>query len=117
MEGLLFCPFSKFERLASFPLSMFKACVETDTKFDPDYYDHHKFRIFGQLLFYTRLLSGNGWLVIHLRGYFYFDVSWASTTEQIRNDQEIFEFLLSSGWFIHCLRNFKKFRKLKNNKF
>ena len=29
--------------------------------------------------------------------YFYFDISWASTTEQIRNDQEIFEFLLSSG--------------------
>ena len=31
--------------------------------------------------------------------YFYFDISWASTTEQIRNDQEIFEFLLSSGCF------------------
>ena len=46
--------------------------------------------------------------------YFYFDISWASTTEQIRNDQEIFEFLLSSGWFIHCLRNFKKYRKLKD---
>ena len=40
--------------------------------------------------------------------YFYFDISWASTTEQIRNDQEIFEFLLSSGVFIHCLKNFKK---------
>ena len=40
--------------------------------------------------------------------YFYFDISWASTTEQIRNDQEIFEFLLSSGIFIHCLRNVKK---------
>ncbi len=40
--------------------------------------------------------------------YFYFDISWASTTEQIRNDQEIFEFLLSSGIFIHCLKNFKK---------
>ena len=38
--------------------------------------------------------------------YFYFDISWASTTEQIRNDQEIFEFLLSSGIFLHCLRNF-----------
>ena len=24
--------------------------------------------------------------------YFYFDISWASTTQQIRNDQEIFEF-------------------------
>ena len=40
--------------------------------------------------------------------YFYFDVSWASTTQQIRNDQEIFEFLLSTGIFIHCYRNFKK---------
>ncbi len=40
--------------------------------------------------------------------YFYFDVSWASTTEQIRNDQEIFEFLLSTGIFLHCLKNFKK---------
>ena len=38
--------------------------------------------------------------------YFYFDISWASTTEQIRNDQEIFEFLLSSGIFIHCLKKF-----------
>ena len=40
--------------------------------------------------------------------YFYFDISWASTTEQIRNDQEIFEFLLSSGIFIHCFKNFKE---------
>jgi len=40
--------------------------------------------------------------------YFYFDISWASTTEQIRNDQEIFEFLLSTGIFLHCLSNFKK---------
>ena len=40
--------------------------------------------------------------------YFYFDVSWASTTQQIRNDQEIFEFLLSTGIFLHCFRNFKK---------
>jgi hypothetical protein len=39
--------------------------------------------------------------------YFYFDVSWASTTQQIRNDQEIFEFLLSTGIFLHCFRNFK----------
>ena len=39
--------------------------------------------------------------------YFYFDISWASTTEQIRNDQEIFEFLLSTGIFLHCLSNFK----------
>ena len=40
--------------------------------------------------------------------YFYFDISWASTTQQIRNDQEIFEFLLSTGIFIHCYGNFKK---------
>ena len=43
--------------------------------------------------------------------YFYFDISWASTTEQIRNDQEIFEFLLSSGIFIHCLRNYRHLSK------
>ena len=39
--------------------------------------------------------------------YFYFDISWASTTEQIRNDQEIFEFLLSTGLLLHCWENFK----------
>ena len=42
--------------------------------------------------------------------YFYFDISWASTTEQVRNDQEIFEFLLSSGIFLHCLKKFKKLK-------
>ena len=40
--------------------------------------------------------------------YFYFDVSWASTTEQIRNDQEIFEFLLSTGLLLHCINNCEK---------
>ena len=40
--------------------------------------------------------------------YFYFDISWASTTQQIRNDQEIFEFLLSTGIFLHCYSTFKK---------
>ena len=45
--------------------------------------------------------------------YFYFDISWASTTEQIRNDQEIFEFLLSTGIFLHCLRNLKKYFRQK----
>ena len=40
--------------------------------------------------------------------YFYFDISWASTTEQIRNDQEIFEFLLSTGLFLHCLKSLRK---------
>ena len=42
--------------------------------------------------------------------YFYFDVSWASTTQQIRNDQEIFEFLLSTGIYLHCWKNFRKKR-------
>ena len=45
--------------------------------------------------------------------YFYFDISWASTTQQIRNDQEIFEFLLATGIYIHCLRNFRKNSTLK----
>ena len=44
--------------------------------------------------------------------YFYFDISWASTTQQIRNDQEIFEFLLSTGIFLHCLK-YMKFKKIK----
>ena len=39
--------------------------------------------------------------------YFYFDISWASTTEQIRNDQEIFEVLLSTGIFIHSFKSFQ----------
>tara|TARA_Y100000589_G_scaffold223088_1_gene210644 strand:- start:923 stop:1594 length:672 start_codon:yes stop_codon:yes gene_type:complete len=41
----------------------------------------------------------------------YYDISWASTVEHIRNDQEIFEFLLSTGLFLHFWDNFK------NNKF
>ena len=44
--------------------------------------------------------------------YFYFDISWASTISQIRNDQEIFEVLFSSGLFMHCINNLKL---LKNN--
>ena len=44
--------------------------------------------------------------------YFYFDISWASTTEQIRNDQEIFECLLSTGIFLHCFTKYKKNRFL-----
>jgi len=39
--------------------------------------------------------------------YFYFDISWASTIKQIRNDQEIFEFLFSTGIFLHCYENIK----------
>ena len=40
----------------------------------------------------------------------YYDISWASTIEHIRNDpdQEVFELLLSSGIFIHCWNNFRK---------
>ena len=34
--------------------------------------------------------------------YLYFDISYASTIKQIRNDQEIFEVLMSLGLFIHC---------------
>ena len=42
--------------------------------------------------------------------YAYYDISWASTTEHIRNDQEIFEFLLSTGIFLHFWDNFKNHR-------
>ncbi len=34
--------------------------------------------------------------------YFYFDISNASTVQQIRNDQEIFELLMALGLFLHC---------------
>ena len=34
--------------------------------------------------------------------YFYFDISYASTIRQIRNDQEIFELLLAIGLLSHC---------------
>ena len=37
----------------------------------------------------------------------YYDLSWASTVQHIRNDQEIFEFLLSTGIFLHFWDNFK----------
>ena len=37
----------------------------------------------------------------------YYDLSWASTVEHIRDDTEIFEFLLSSGIFLHFWDNFK----------
>ena len=46
--------------------------------------------------------------------YFYFDISWASTTQQIRNDQEIFEFLLSTGIFLHFWENLIIFKNSKN---
>ena len=37
----------------------------------------------------------------------YYDLSWASTIEHIRDDSEIFEFLLSSGMFLHFWDNLK----------
>ena len=41
----------------------------------------------------------------------YYDLSWASTVPHIRNDQEIFEFLLSTGIFLHFWHNFKLLKK------
>ena len=38
---------------------------------------------------------------------FYYEISWASTVEHIRNDLEIYEFLLSTGIFLHFWDNFK----------
>ena len=40
---------------------------------------------------------------------FYYEISWASTVEHIRNDLEIYEFLLSTGIFLHFWNNFKLF--------
>ena len=37
----------------------------------------------------------------------YYDLSWASTIEHIRDDTEIFEFLLSTGVFLHFWDNLK----------
>ena len=37
----------------------------------------------------------------------YYEISWASTIEHIRNDLEIYEFLLSSGFLMHFLENVK----------
>ena len=46
---------------------------------------------------------------------FYYEISWASTVEHIRNDLEIYEFLLSTGIFLHFWNNFKLFLK-RNSK-
>ncbi|KGF88952.1 hypothetical protein EU91_0064 [Prochlorococcus marinus str. GP2] len=43
---------------------------------------------------------------------FYYEISWASTIEHIRNDLEIYEFLLSTGIFMH-FRNNLKLSKIK----
>ena len=44
---------------------------------------------------------------------FYYEISWVSTIEHIRNDLEIYEFLLSTGFLMHFLDNLKllKFNK------
>ena len=44
----------------------------------------------------------------------YYDLSWASTVQHIRNDQEIFEFLFSTGIFLHFWQNIKKLKNSKN---
>ena len=44
---------------------------------------------------------------------FYYEISWASTIEHIRNDLEIYEFLLSAGFFMHFLDNLKSNKKNK----
>ena len=40
--------------------------------------------------------------------YFYFDISWVSTISQIRNDQEVFELLFSSGMLLHCIKQYRR---------
>ncbi len=37
--------------------------------------------------------------------FFYFDISYSSTIKQVRNDQEIFEVLMSLGLLLHCWRS------------
>ena len=48
--------------------------------------------------------------------FFYYEISWLSTIQHIRNDQEIFEILLSTGIFLHCWENFKNLYKKNLNK-
>ena len=45
---------------------------------------------------------------------FYYEISWASTVEHIRNDLEIYEFLLSTGIFLHFWNNFKLLFKINS---
>ena len=40
--------------------------------------------------------------------YSYFDLSWITLGDRIRNDQEAIEFLMSSGIFLHCYCFVKK---------
>ena len=46
--------------------------------------------------------------------FFYYELSWFSTVEHIRNDQEIFELLLSTGLFFHCCESFKNLLTTEN---
>ena len=46
--------------------------------------------------------------------FFYYEVSWFSTVEHIRNDQEIFEILLSTGIFIHSWESLTNFFRTEN---
>tara|TARA_B000000609_G_C24112462_1_gene314778 strand:- start:169 stop:840 length:672 start_codon:yes stop_codon:yes gene_type:complete len=41
---------------------------------------------------------------------FYYEISWASTIDHIRNDLEIYEFLLSTGFFMHFFDNLKSLK-------
>ena len=50
--------------------------------------------------------------------YTYFDLSWITLGSRIRNDQEVIEFLMSSGLFMHCFESLKKLlseKTLKSN--
>ena len=40
--------------------------------------------------------------------YSYFDLSWITLGERIRNDQEAIEVLMSSGLFLHCYSHLKQ---------
>mgnify|MGYP001448428372 CR=1 FL=1 len=48
--------------------------------------------------------------------FFYYEVSWFSTVKHIRNDQEIFELLLSTGIFLHCWESVKSLFKTEYKK-
>ncbi len=44
--------------------------------------------------------------------YSYFDLSWITLGERIRNDQEAIEFLMSTGIFLHCYSFLKEKNKI-----
>ena len=47
--------------------------------------------------------------------FFYYEISWFSTIKHIRNDQEIFELLLSTGIFLHCWESLENLLSNKKN--